>query len=201
MIYIYGDSHANDSFKGLTLPNKNYSYSSTMFRVGRDNRIINYNPEDINEGDIILLSYGEIDVRFHIKTQINLGNNEDVIIVELVKEYIKVINNMKPKNVHIILLAIIPPTRQYDYESLHGPITQEHPFVGTDEERVRFTKRINSLLEVECVINGFTFFSPYGYCTREDGTFNYEYSDKTVHLKNNTELLRQFECLSCITPC
>jgi hypothetical protein len=43
MIYIYGDSHANAGFSELSLPNKNYWASSiTMFRIGRDNHIINY---------------------------------------------------------------------------------------------------------------------------------------------------------------
>jgi len=41
MIYIYGDSHGGHSFKLLQLPHENHSQPSiTMFRIGRDNKII-----------------------------------------------------------------------------------------------------------------------------------------------------------------
>ena len=44
MIHIYGDSHAHNSFKNLKLPyNDLHSNSLTMFRIGRDNTIINFN--------------------------------------------------------------------------------------------------------------------------------------------------------------
>ena len=43
MIYLYGDSHSNFSFINLNLPHtNNYSTSITMFRIGRDNKIINF---------------------------------------------------------------------------------------------------------------------------------------------------------------
>ena len=76
MIYIYGDSHANNNFRGLTLPSINkYESSITMFRIGRDNSIINF--ESSNESDTNILCYGEVDCRCHIQQQINLNFNED----------------------------------------------------------------------------------------------------------------------------
>lgn len=46
MIYIYGDSHANFSFKNLKLHHNNlHSNGTTMFRIGRDNIIINFNKD------------------------------------------------------------------------------------------------------------------------------------------------------------
>ena len=73
MIYIYGDSHGGFSFKNLKLDHKNCICNSiTMFRIGRDNHIINFNKDIImNKNDIVILCYGEIDCRCHIQQQIN----------------------------------------------------------------------------------------------------------------------------------
>ena len=45
MIYLYGDSHANHSFAKLSEPHQNlFQQSVTMFRVGRDRIIPNFDP-------------------------------------------------------------------------------------------------------------------------------------------------------------
>ena len=56
MLYIFGDSHACASFKNLQVPHENmYQNSITMFRIGRDNTIINYNLDmDITRNTILL---------------------------------------------------------------------------------------------------------------------------------------------------
>jgi hypothetical protein len=194
MIYIYGDSHANFSFKNLKLDNKNYFYPSiTMFRIGRDNSIINFNKDEICKNDIIILSYGEVDCRCHIQRQINNGRIEDDIINELVNNYYQtIINNIVNKNVKIIIVGIIPPTKQYDFESLYGPILHEFPFIGKDEDRVRYTIKLNKKLEEFALNNDYIYFNPYSYYTRDDGTLKYELSDSNVHLGNNEYFLEKF---------
>jgi len=149
MLYIYGDSHARISFKNLKLPYRDCSESSiTMFRIGRDNIIINFNKNEIKQNDVLVLVYGEVDCRCHIQRQINAGNAEDDIIKELVNNYFKTIkNNIGDDNLKIIIVGVIPPTKQIDYETLHGPIRHEFPFIGTDEARVRYTNKVNILLE------------------------------------------------------
>jgi hypothetical protein len=119
-----------------------------MFRIGRDNIIINFNKDEINyEKDLVVLSYGEVDCRCHIQRQINTGKNEDDIINDLVDKYFLTIkNNIVTKN-KIIIVGIIPPTKQSDYEILHGPILHQFPFVGKDEYRVRYTNKVNAKLE------------------------------------------------------
>lgn len=194
MIHIYGDSHASRSFKNLKFNHLNYSQSSiTMFRIGRDNIIINFNKDFIQNDDILVFSYGEIDCRCHIQKQINLGNNEDDIIFNLVNNYFKTIkNNIIDKNVLIIIVAVIPPTIQYEHEILHGPITHEYPFVGTDEDRVRYTNKINKLLEEMSNYNNYIFFNPYSYYTRPDGTLKFELSDTYGHIEDNSFILEKF---------
>jgi hypothetical protein len=197
MIYIYGDSHAMLSFNGLTLENINKSHSNiTMFRVGRDNTIINFdNNQVLSKNDVTIIVYGEIDCRCHIQKQINLGKNEDDVINELVTNYFNTLkNNLKYDNIKIIV-GIIPQSKQSDYEDINGPITHEFPFVGKDEDRIRYTNKMNQLIENMCVINNYIYFNPYSYYTRDDGTLKYELSDSTVHLKDNSHFLKEFMSL------
>jgi hypothetical protein len=194
MIYLYGDSHAQFSFNGLELQNKNYYESSiTMFRVGRDNTIVNFNIHELTQNDIIVLVYGEVDCRCHIKRQIDLGKYEDDVIYELVDNYFKTIQNSGlNNNLKIIIVGVIPPTNQSEYERINEPIWHEFPFVGSDEERVRFTQKVNILLEEMSNKHNYNYFNPYSYYTREDGTFKHQYSDTTVHLKDNSVFLEKF---------
>lgn len=195
MIYIYGDSHAHYSFKNLTLPHKNlWQASITMHRIGRDNRIINFvNKEKLQGNDIIIIAYGEIDCRCHIQRQIDMGRNEDEIINELVTNYIRTIkNNITEAIVNAIIVGVIPPTKQTEHDALHGPIMHEFPFVGSDEARVRYTNKVNKILEELAAENKFIFFNPYSYYTRDDGTLKRELSDLSVHLGDNSQFLKSF---------
>ena len=198
MIYIYGDSHSNYSFKNLSLPHRNfYKNSITMFRIGRDSHIINFDKENIakdtNTNNLIILSYGEIDCRCHIHRQVNLQRDEDDIIYELVNNYIKAIhNNTEGIDANVVIVGVIPPTKKSDYENLHGRITHKFPFIGSDEDRVRYTQKINKLLEELSNKNDFNYFNPYHHYTRDDGTLKYELSDNVVHIGDNTYFLEQF---------
>jgi len=163
-----------------------------MFRIGRDNTIINFNIDEHDVHSIICMVYGEIDCRCHIQKQIDLGKDEDTIIHDLVCQYITTVKNNVIHSKHIIIVGVIPPTKQTDYEKNNGPITHEYPFVGSDENRVRYTRKLNQLLENMCQQNKFIYFNPHSDYTRDDGTLQYELSDLTVHLGDNSIFLRKF---------
>lgn len=193
MIYIYGDSHANHFFKNLKNPHVNYHQNSvTMFRIGRDNNIINFNNDHHDSSSIICLAYGEVDCRCHIQRQINLGRDEDEVIHELVDKYFKTIKNNILNYKTIVIVGVIPPTMQSDYESLHGPILHDFPFIGSDTERVRYTIKVNQQIEKNCIIYNYVYFNPLYYYTRADGTLKYELSDSIVHLGDNSFFLEMF---------
>ena len=194
MIYLYGDSHVHFSFRDLKLDYTDlYKSSITMFRIGRDNIIINFNKDIIQKNDIIILSYGEVDCRCHIQRQINLGNNEDNIINELVSNYFTTIkNNTTNLDVKIIIVGIIPPTNKNDYEILNGPIMHEFPFIGSNKNRVRYTNKMNKLLKKFSIINNYIYFNPYSYYKRPNGTLKFELSDNIVHLGDNSFFLEKF---------
>lgn len=193
MIHIYGDSHANACFKDLNLNHKNFfKQSITMFRIGRDNIIINLD-SNIDQNTIVCLVYGEVDCRCHIQKQINLGTKEDDVIFNLVDKYFTTIQNNIKICKKIIIVAIVPPVQRNEYEDIHGKITHEFPFVGTDDERVRYTRKMNTLLKQKCEENGFVYFNPFEYYEKENGTLKYTLSDDNVHIKENGYFLKRFE--------
>lgn len=196
MIYIYGDSHAERSFKNLTLPHANqFCNAVTMFRIGRDNIIINFDKNCIQKGDTIILVYGEIDCRCHIQKQLNLKRNENDIIYELVNHYINTIqNNTMGLDIKIIIVGVIPPVNINDFEKGGGRmVVHEHSYHGSDEERVRYTLKVNNLLEELSNKNNFIYFNPYNYYTSDDGTLKFEFSDHNCHIgDDNTHILEKF---------
>jgi len=193
MIYIYGDSHAHDCFKNLKIPFIDLHLSNkTMHSIGRDKIIVNYDRSHHTDDSIIILSYGEIDCRCHIQKQINIGFDEDIIINTLVYNYFEAIKYNLNKYKLVIIVAVIPPTEKDAYEKINGPITHNHPFVGSDEDRARYTKKVNEKIEEFCRDNKYIYFDPYEYYRQENGCLKYEYSDNTVHLKDTDHFLKEF---------
>jgi hypothetical protein len=196
MLHIYGDSHADFNFRNLTLPNNNHQQPSvTMHRIGRDKIIVGLSPDHLLPLNTFVFQYGEVDCRCHVARQILLGRDADEICTQLVDDYIAIISENITSYRSIVVCAVVPPTAQYDYEVINGPITHEFPFVGTDAERVSYTRRINVLLEKKCLERGFFFFNPYASYSRNDGTLKYELSDNCVHIKDNILLLTEFYSL------
>ena len=192
MLYIFGDSHACASFKNLQVPHENmYQNSITMFRIGRDNTIINYNLDMDITRNTILLCYGEVDCRCHIGKQVNLGRNEDTVINELVSDYFKTITN-NIKNAKVIITSVIPPTSQIEFEIMNGIILHEFPFVNSDEDRVRYTNKVNKKIEEFCLLNNYIYFDGYSFCRRDTGILSYELSDTRGHLKDNILFIEKF---------
>ena len=64
----------------------------------------------------------------------------------MVTKYFNTIkNNTIDLDVKIIIAGVIPPVKRNDYESIHDPILHEFPFVGSDENRVIYTNKVNKL--------------------------------------------------------
>ena len=196
---IYGDSHAHLSFRNLQLDHRNlFQFSRTMFRIGRDNQIVNFIPNQISRDRIFCLAYGEVDVRGHVGKQVHYGRHHENVCKELVNAYLLTIQRSIIEYKAIVIVAISPPTASKDHEqcNIHnegngGPI----PFIGTDSDRVIYRNRMNELLEEGCSKLGYVFFNPYDPYTREDGTLKYELSDKCIHVGQNAHILNEFQKL------
>jgi hypothetical protein len=93
----------------------------------------------------------------------------------------------------IIVCAIIPPMNKSKFEAIHGPITHEFPMLGTDDERVRFTQKMNILIQQKCVEYDYIFFDPYENYTDDTGCLKYELSDTICHIKDNVYVLENIK--------
>ena len=192
MIYIYGDSHGNFSFNNLPLPHrKRHSNSITMFRIGRDNKVINYNKNEVQLGDTIILVYGEVDCRCHIERQKQLGKNEDNIIYELVNKYFHTIKNNIPRQLTTIIVGVVPPVKLPENREPADPENM-FPVLGSNEDRVRYTSKVNKLLEELSISNNYFYFNPYDFYTSPEGTLIPELSDSGVHIGDNSIVLENF---------
>ena len=98
-LYTVGDSHCNIFQKSKYITKVHWVGGLTMHRIGRD--LINFKSIDVciiepvhysipNDG-IVLVSFGEIDVRNHIHKQVELGRDIQEICNTLVCNYIECI--------------------------------------------------------------------------------------------------------------
>ena len=185
MIYVFGDSHAQFNMKGFAIPHINlYHYSITMFRIGRDNHIINYSDTYNNPDNTFILFYGEVDCRCHIGKQILLGRELNEIIENLVSQYFNTIKNNITSYKQIIISSITPPICKERYESIYGPNTSEFPFIGTDDERILYTQLMNNKLREYCNKYNYIFLDTYNYYS-DNGLLYFDKSDSICHIIEN----------------
>lgn len=194
MIYLYGDSHAEFSFRGLSLPHDcRREYSVTMYRIGRDKRVVNWRPCTPN--DITVFAFGEVDCRAHVGKQIELGRNENEVISVLATEYIDTIR--RTSSGRIIIVAVIPPTTSTDLMKAQPNLqARDYPYVSSDQDRLRYTHKLNARLAEICNEYSITFFNPYAPYAREDGFLKRELCDTVgLHVGNSSYVLDSFMTL------
>lgn len=152
-----------------------------MYRIARDKVVVNWKP--CTTEDTVVFSYGEVDCRANIGKQISKGRDEDEIINELTQGYMDTLINVG-SHAKIIVVAVILPTTNEEYckENPNGGF----PFVSSDVDRVRFTKKVNEQLTELCHKNNILFLNPYLPYTRR------ELSDGNVHVGNSAHVLKQF---------
>lgn len=180
-IHTIGDSHCNYGFHRVNIPNvrirMNRLRSRLMYSVGRDGlEILDLSKPEykINSGDIVIVSYGEIDarkgIRMHLKSLDTDEYKEN--INNIVNNFFKVLNqNVKIlPNTQCCVFNIIPPTKNTGkLEKLEG-FTEE-----IDSLRLKHTLYMNQELKRMC-----SFFKSYKYIFFD--VYN-KYADKEGYLK------------------
>jgi hypothetical protein len=188
MIYIFGDSHARFNFKNLPVENQNLHVNSiTMHRVGRDNEIINFRENMNHQDNTFIITYGEVDCRCHIHKQLSMQRDLNEIVQKLVDDFCLTISNKIKRYKKIIVCSVVPPIRKSEAIG-ESP---EFPRLGTDEERVLFTKLINEQLKINCNKFNFVYFDIYNLYARDDGTLDLELSDKICHIQENELIINK----------
>jgi hypothetical protein len=189
---FYGDSHGIMMFQELKIQNTNMcDIGKTMFSMGRDTRILNFNPDDMDEKSTPCFVYGEVDVRCHIGKQVLLGRDLNSICKSLVSNYFKTIRTLVRVYKKIIVAAVPPPTDPADHTHEGGHHTPL-PFIGTNAERLLYTNTLNANIKDFCLQYGYVYFDPYDPYKRGDGCLNYSLSDGCIHIGNTDHVHAEF---------
>jgi len=189
-VYTVGDSHCI-SFKYSPLVKKEYWIGGwTMHRVGRNgidfSHILcdpigaGYTVEKVPSDGIVLATFGEIDIRNHIYREIQMGRYEDEIIITLVMTFIRSLVFNKDKYKYIAVESI-PPT-------CPDIVDKKLPVLGSPYDRLRFTLKINNVLENELPKVGIYFLNIYHHYCNSDGFIRKEVSDGGVHINYTPEM-------------
>ena len=185
-IHVCGDSHL-EAFRTIPYCKTHYFEGFTMHRVGRDQlQAVDLRKLNIAENDIVIFTFGEIDVRCHIGKQRDLKHRAfEEIIDTLATKYIQtVVSNKKFfSQIKCIVYGIVPPSDL-------GGDNPSFPRYGTISDRIYITQQLNQRLALECAKYGIDFMNPYPHYSTPEGRLIVEYSDGLVHIseKKNQKL-------------
>lgn len=209
-VHIFGDSHGSFCFSNerTALPRDEHSYyqyicdgksiqvefnihwvgSKTMFAIGRDGlNFINIKDFDVQENDVIIFVFGEIDARCHIGKQRDTKNRDlNEIIESLVINYLESIKKNKDQftNLYCGIVSVMPPT--------NNVYNKFYPYYGPIEDRVLITRQLNMKLQELCALYEFNFLDVYSLYVNDNGFLDNERSDKLVHVNpKKNDLIKQ----------
>jgi hypothetical protein len=192
LIHAIGDSHSSEFSQ---VPNCvcHWVGPMTMHRVGRDGlNAVNLPTIGVQNNEVAVFCFGEIDVRCHICNQRDLKLRDLHEIIEtLVSNYIATIllNKLFYEKITCIVYSVTPPTNAH--------FNPNYPFCGTLEDRVEVTKKLNQKLKDLCDENDILFLDVYDAYANVDGTLNPALSDGFVHINpsQNHEIIKKLKKL------
>jgi len=177
MFYTLGDSHSIHTFHCVHNLVSHHIGPILMNSVSKQRSVSGFIDTFVTKGitpsDIIILCFGEIDCRCHIHPAIESGEKEDDVINDLADNYINILRQLNPYIVWV--LSITPPC--------HDPGQQVYPegtpflWKGTDEERSRYTKKMNERLKKNCLDFNIPYLDIYSDYVDEKGMLQPELSD------------------------
>lgn len=172
LIHTVGDSHAWHAWLKIPFVQTHQLGPMTMYRMGQDRPIV---VKDISRDAIVVFCWGEIDCRCHIYNHPPFPETID----KLAKDYLAAIDQNAKTHPNIWLFNVVPPPRK-----AQGQENPDYPFLGTDEERVGFVRRLNQRLRE----SEYPFVDVYAEYCDKDGFLLPEKSDGHVHIADERPL-------------
>ena len=128
--------------------------------------------------------FGEIDIRCHVHKQVYTFNRqEDEVINTLVTKYI---DRLLTVHNDIAVMSVVPPINLEDpgFNKINENL--QYPFVGTSQDRNRYTKKLNMLLRMRCEKEKILYIDIYNVYRDEYGFLPKKYTDDNVHIQNKS---------------
>ena len=200
MIYSIGDSHAEFSFRNIPEISRKATGALTLKRVGNaeDNELLKIieklNPQP---NDMVIFCFGEIDIRCHVKPLLDhrSGITLESLLTEWVDNYIHKIETLNMNGALRIISSVVPPVKK-DAPGIHH---SSYPVMGSDEERVLYTQKINELFLKKCQEKNWLFLDICSKYKNEAGMLDVINPRDTMHI-TNTEKVRELLVESKLIP-
>jgi len=192
-IHTFGDSHCYFGWTDIIHP-INYNIHihhlgpKLCYSLGRDE--ININNYGVEENDIVVFCFGEIDCRCHIHKYINNDKTHKQIIDEIIDSYFIQINKNTSlyKKITMCVYNVVPPIEKHNtYEN------SEFPYLGTDQERKNYVLYFNERLKEKCTENNYIFFDVYDKYIDDNGFLSKILGDGCVHIKDGKYIKKFIE--------
>jgi len=189
VIHTYGDSHAthhggwtNIQFHpsaGVQIKT-NHIPGKLAYSFGRDRMQI---VSGVNNGDVVIFCFGEIDCRCHIN---KYKPNWMESINNLVSEYLVNIqrNMLGICDVVTCVYNVVPPLERENPVNFAAERGSGVPAEGSDKDRQDYTIYMNKKIKEECEKYGYIFFDVYDKYCDEKGFIKVELSDNNCHIKD-----------------
>jgi hypothetical protein len=194
MIHTFGDSHTYNLNQSDNVI-QHHLGAILCYSFGRDKlERINIKHYNVNEGDTIIFSFGEIDNRCHVYKYINENKTYKDVINEIVINYFLAISeNVKQyQHLNVWIYNVVPPP-----SITNTWIDTGYPFLGSDTERKNYVEYFNSKLKEYCKLYNYNFFDIYEKYIDEDRHLNKKYSDDHVHIKD-TVFIKEYMMINKI---
>ena len=199
VIHTFGDSHSNAGW--LQIPNINIHYlgPKLCYSIGRDGINIKdgYN---VNNNDIVIFCFGEIDCRCQVNKRITESVNYKQIIDNIVDNYFIKIKNAVDNFDYLqtVIYNVVPPVEKD--KNVVPPVEKDknvenpdYPYLGTDEERKSYVIYFNERLHQKCIEHKFIYFNVYDKYIDCNGYLTKELSDDNVHIKDSIYMVEFIE--------
>ena len=199
MIHTFGDSHAYYAWNQIYPIQTNIKFGSLCYSFGRDGlkrfnikskttlkiytELQPIELQPIQDNDIIIFSFGEVDCRNHIYKHIDENNSYESIIDNIITNYfIRIEENIQQfNNLRVYIYNIIPPVK---ITNLKTP-----DYNGPDEDRKKYVLYFNECLKKHCILKNWGFIDIYDQLVDNEGYLIRSISENHVHLIDCSYLL------------
>jgi len=182
MIYTVGDSHGFYAFVRIAeWHTAGWLLMHHAGAAGHLQRFVNDIP--LVPGDVLIVSCGEIDVRFCIREQTQKQNADYTTVLQrTVDAYLGQVALLDVRGATVAVLSVSPPAP--------GEMGKPREPEVTDEQRTVYTRTMNALLRDGCAARGIPFVDTYTEVVGPDGMLPLYSSDGWTHITDTTATKR-----------
>jgi len=183
-VHTVGDSHSRFGWQSMRVPgvqiHVHHIGPKLMHSFGRDGPpMLGGALRDVAAGSVVCFCFGEIDCRCHVHKQVEgQGRALDDVTSALVDAYMRAIAQTVDGQAWAVWVYNVVPASRRD----STPNNAEYPFLGTDAQRVAYTRAVNAHLRSACAERGHTFVDVHDAYADADGLLVKGLSDGCVHI-------------------